>query len=60
MSGHLYYESRDITPAKLNSKNLIMAGRVSPTKIYYLNIEDLKYIIKKVPDHKLTNVSDSD
>ena len=60
MPGHLYYEPRDIAPAKLQNKNLIMVGRACPEKRYHLAIKALKYIIKEVPECTLTIVSDSD
>ena len=60
MPGHLYYEPRDITPAKLENKNIVMIGRPSPEKRYRLAIEALPYIIKEIPDCKLTIVSYAD
>ena len=57
MPGHLYYEPRDNTPAKLQNKNLIMVGRASNGKRYNLAINALRYIIKEIPDCKLTIVS---
>ena len=57
--GNLYYESRDITLAKLQINNLIMIRWPVPPKRYYLAIEALKYIFKEVPDCKLTIVSNS-
>ena len=60
MPGHLYYEPRDITPAKLQNKNLIMVGRACAEKRYHLAIKAMKYIIKEVPNCTLTIVSDRD
>ena len=59
MPDYLYYELEDITPAKLQSKNLIMTGRASPAKRYYLAIGSFKYTIKDVPECKLIIVSES-
>ena len=48
MSCHLYYEPRNITSVELQNENVIMIGRPSPVKRYYLSIEALEYIIKEV------------
>ena len=58
MSRHLYYETRDVTPAKLQNKNWIMVVRACPGKRYHLAIVALKYILKEIPDYNLTIVSE--
>ena len=47
---YLPFEYRKIQPSKLENKNILMIGRISPEKQYELGIKAMKIIIKKFSD----------
>ena len=47
---HLPFEYKEIQPSKLETKNILMIGRISPEKQYELGIKAMTIIIKKFPD----------
>ena len=47
---HLPFEYREIQPSKLETKNILMIGRISYEKRYELGIKAMTIIIKKFPD----------
>ena len=47
---HLPFKYREIQPSKLDTKNILMIGRISPEKQYELGIKSMPIIIKKFPD----------
>jgi glycosyltransferase involved in cell wall biosynthesis len=47
---HLPFEYREIKPSKLETKNILMIGRISYEKRYELGIKAMPIIIKKFPD----------
>lgn len=46
----LPFDYRDIQPSKLETKNILMIGRISGEKQYELGIKAMSIIIKKFPD----------
>ena len=50
---HLPFEYREIKPSKLETKNILMIGRISYEKRYELGIKAMQIIIKKFPDATL-------
>ena len=47
---HLLFKYRDIQPSKLETKNILMIGRISYEKKFELGIKAMQIIIKKFPD----------
>jgi len=47
---YLPFEYKKIQPSKLETKNILMIGRISPEKQFELGIKAMKIIIKKFPD----------
>jgi glycosyltransferase involved in cell wall biosynthesis len=47
---HLPFEYKEIQPSKLETKNILMIGRISYEKSYELGIKEMPIIIKKSPD----------
>ena len=47
---YLPFDYREIQPSKLDTKNILMVGRISPEKQYELGIKSMSIIIKKFPD----------
>ena len=47
---HLPFDYREIQPSKLETKNILMIGRVSYEKQFELGIKAMPIIIKKFPD----------
>ena len=47
---YLPFEYRNIQASKLENKNILMIGRISPEKQYELGIKAMSIIIKKFPD----------
>ena len=46
----LPFDYQDIETSKLETKNILMIGRISPEKQYELGIKAMPFIIKKFPD----------
>jgi glycosyltransferase involved in cell wall biosynthesis len=46
----LPFEYKDISPSKLETKNILMIGRISQEKQYELGIKAMPYIVKEFPD----------
>jgi len=47
---HLPFDYREIQPSKLETKNILMIGRISYEKQFELGIKAMSIIIKKFPD----------
>ena len=47
---YLPFEFREIQPSKLETKNILMIGRISSEKQYELVIKAMKIIVEKFPD----------
>ena len=47
---HLPFEYREIQPSKLETKNILMIGRITYVKRFELGIKAMQIIIKKFPD----------
>ena len=55
---HLPFEYKEIQPSKLETKNILMIGRISPEKQFELGIKAMQIIIKKFPDAILEIIGD--
>lgn len=50
LSQYLPFEYKEIQPSKLETKNILIVGRISSEKQFELCIKTMKIIIKKFPD----------